>query len=130
MRRILIAEDDAVFRRVIEFTLSRAGFTVTAARNGMEALQYIQQQPFDCLVTDQQMPQLSGIELINNIRSSNSQQQNVPIILCTAKGLELDSEFLTDHYDLAAVLHKPFSPRHLAELLDKCCTPNPEPQTL
>lgn len=119
-RRVLVAEDDAVFRRVIEFTLSRAGFSVTTAINGADALAQFQEVQIDCLVTDQQMPQLSGIELVDRIRRVDV-YKDIPIILCTAKGLELDSQFLMERYGLRAVLHKPFSPRHLISLLESCC---------
>lgn len=119
-KRVLVAEDDSVFRRVIEFTLARAGFQVRTAANGAIALQQLQCESYDCLVTDHQMPEMSGIDLLNYVRGSEN-LRSMPAILCTAKGLELDSEFLQKRYQLAAVLHKPFSPRKLAELLVGCC---------
>lgn len=121
-KRVLVAEDDAVFRRVIEFTLSRAGFDVTTAANGALALQQLEIQQFDCLVTDHQMPELSGVELLNAIRKIDS-LKNLPAILCTAKGLELDSQYLVERFNLIAVLHKPFSPRQLAGMLEQSVLP-------
>lgn len=114
--KILVAEDDPVFRRVIVFTLERQGFAVTAASNGMMAWELAQQHDFDGMVTDHQMPGLTGIELLERLRTT-SKFVGKPIILCTAKGLELDSGFLIERYGLATVLHKPFSPQRLASLL-------------
>ena len=122
--RILVAEDDAVFRRVIEFTISRAGFDVVGVSNGRDALEALSSGKFDGLVTDHQMPIMSGIELLNHVRGDD-EWSGLSIILCTAKGLELDSEYLTQRYKLVAVLHKPFSPRQLAGLLQQCCASSP-----
>lgn len=114
--RLLIAEDDPAFRRVIQFTLERAGWQVIAAPDGMAAAEQLERSSFDCLVTDHQMPRMSGIELIETVR--NVMQLNNPeIILCTAKGLELDAQKLQQQYRLAAVLHKPFSPRQLVNVI-------------
>ncbi len=118
--RVAVAEDDAVFRRVITFTLERAGLTVLPVPNGELAWQLLQNEEVACLVTDHQMPLLSGIELLNRVRG-DERLRDLPAVLCTAKGLELDSEYLMRRYNLAAILHKPFSPRKLAELLCECC---------
>jgi two-component system, chemotaxis family, chemotaxis protein CheY len=117
---VLVAEDDSVFRRVICFTLTRAGFDVQAAADGQQAWDLLQQGMFDGLVTDHQMPRMSGIELLEQVRANPSLAE-LQIVLCTAKGLELDSEFLSNRYGLAAVMHKPFSPRKLGEVLEVCC---------
>lgn len=114
--RALIAEDEPVFRRVIRFTLERKGLEVEAVGNGQLALARLREQEFDFVVTDHQMPCLTGIELVHHIRFTLG-LQTLPVILCTAKGLELDSEYLREQYGLIAVLHKPFSPQHLAGLI-------------
>lgn len=123
--RILVAEDDAVFRRVIEFTLSRAGYQVSTAANGRLAKEHLAAESCDCLVTDHQMPEMSGIDLLNHIRAIE-ELRTLPVILCTAKGLELDSHFLMQRYGLTAVLHKPFSPRKLVDILSGCCAVDTE----
>ena len=114
--RVLIAEDEPVFRRVIIFTLERRGLCVEAVGNGAEALARLREETFDFVVTDHQMPGMTGIELLHQIRFSLGLVR-LPLILCTAKGLELDSEYLREQYALTAVLHKPFSPQQLAGLI-------------
>ncbi len=65
---ILVAEDTAVLALVIKRTLELAGFTVTVTRNGREAWEKAQAVPFDLIVTDQQMPEMSGSELCEQLR--------------------------------------------------------------
>ncbi|MEZ6090879.1 MAG: response regulator [Pirellulaceae bacterium] len=112
--RILVAEDDPVFRRVIVFTLKQLGFVVDAVSDGHQAIELLQQGRYDLLVTDHQMPQCSGLELIERLRDLQAYAQ-LPVILCTARGLELDKRTLLERYQLADIMHKPFSPRLLAD---------------
>ena len=112
--RVVIAEDDPAFRRVIDFMLRREGVTTITAKDGAEALQHLENEPCDLLVTDAQMPNMNGIELIEHVRRHDS-LTNLPIILCTAKGLEIDSETMKRKYNLTAVFHKPFSPLALVQ---------------
>lgn len=114
--RVLIADDEPVFRRVIMFTLERRGLVVEAVKNGADALARLRQSPFDFVVTDLQMPVMNGLELVRHIRSA-LELVSLPVILCTGKGLELDGQKLCQQYGLTAVLHKPFSPQHLARLI-------------
>lgn len=113
---VLIVEDDPVFRRVMSFTIARCGFTVETASDGQVAYQRMCQGGIKFLVTDHQMPVCTGLELLELIEQ-NPDVDLPPTILCTAKGLELDSQGLQSRFGLAAVMHKPFSPRKLSELI-------------
>lgn len=114
--RVMIAEDDPAFRRVIEFMLRREGVATITAKDGIEALHQLESAPCDLLVTDAQMPNMGGIELIEQVRGHKS-LGSLPIILCTAKGLEIDSEQMMHKYSLTAIFHKPFSPTALIEAI-------------
>lgn len=113
---VLIVEDDVVFRRVMSFTVGRAGFIVENASNGLDGYDRFMQGGIDFVVTDLQMPRSSGIEMLERI-NSQSLVPVAPTILCTAKGLELDTEELIHRFGLVDVLRKPFSPRRLSELI-------------
>ncbi len=113
---VLIVEDDPVFRRVMNFTIARSGFAVESASDGLTAYHRICQGGIDFLVTDHQMPICTGLELLERL-DSNPEIDSPPTILCTAKGLELDSQGLQSRFGLAAIMHKPFSPRRLSELI-------------
>ena len=111
--RVLVAEDDPALRNVVRFHLERAGFQVIACRDGAEAWTALQQDPVDMVVTDMQMPNLTGRELCERIRS-NAEYDHLPVLMLTAKGLELDADRLRAELGVVEVMFKPFSPKQLA----------------
>lgn len=113
--QVIVAEDNRVLQDVIRFNLTRAGYTVRTAAEGRQVLQLISEAPIDLLVTDCQMPGMSGLELVATIRSM-AELKDLPILFCTAKGLEIDQRIL-DELRLPVLLCKPFSPR---DLVEKC----------
>ena len=122
-KRILIAEDDYVASMLLEFNLKKCGFDVISARDGEHAWQVLQQEAANLVITDQQMPGMSGLELCSRIRN-HSRTQNVPVILITCKAWEFDAEALKESLDVAAVLEKPFSPRNLFALIENILFPD------
>lgn len=117
-KRVLIAEDNVVLGDVVRFNLERSGFEVTLARTGDDALHQVSSQTFDILVTDYEMPGVNGAELCRVIREE-LKQEDLRILMCSAKGLELNRDELSDRYGLEAILFKPFSIRELTGLLNK-----------
>jgi two-component system, chemotaxis family, chemotaxis protein CheY len=113
---VLVVEDDAVFRRVITFTVTKAGFKVEQASNGFAGFDRFMVGDIDFIVTDLQMPGSSGIEMLARIKQQ-CDIPTVPTVLCSAKGLELDTEAVLREFGLLTVLRKPFSPRQLTELI-------------
>jgi DNA-binding response OmpR family regulator len=91
--------------------LAGAGFDVNAASDGQEALEVLRQEHYDLLVTDNEMPRLAGIELIERIRDAGL---SLPVIIVSGT---FSVEKVRDHprRQIAAVLPKPFGIR---ELLD------------
>lgn len=113
----LVAEDNAALCRVIGFALRKAGFNVTSASNGRIAWEAAQTQTFDLVVTDQQMPEMTGLELVDRLRESETNTET-PVVLLTAKGMELELEKVRAEHGVAAMLHKPFSPTQLGALAE------------
>lgn len=81
--KILLVDDDDSLRRVLEFQLNEAGFEVVSESNGAEALDRFSREEFDCVITDWQMPRLSGSQLVSQATAINSE---IPIIVVTAFG--------------------------------------------
>ena len=126
---VLIVEDDPVFRRVMSFTVSKFGLRVETAGNGNEGFDCVAGGGIDFLVTDLQMPICTGLQLIEMLDEADSITRP-PTILCTAKGLELDTVGLIRDKSLVAIMHKPFSPRKLGELIkQRLATPPTSPPT-
>jgi two-component system NtrC family response regulator len=81
--KILLADDDDSLRRVLEFQLQEAGFSVLTAKNGAEAFEIFSNEEIDCLITDWRMPQMSGLELLQRASATSSE---TPVIVITAFG--------------------------------------------
>ncbi|EMI21475.1 two-component response regulator [Rhodopirellula maiorica SM1] len=120
-RRILITEDNRVLGDVLRFNLERSGFDVTVALDGAEAMDLIDGQSFDLLITDYQMPNVDGAELCHYIRQNRS-LDGMFIIMCSAKGMELDREQLREQWDIAKLVLKPFSVREIVAVVNDLLT--------
>lgn len=114
--RILVAEDNAASAGVLQFTLERAGFEVVVIANGRAAAEAVESESFHFIITDYQMPGACGEDVIRAAREGGANRET-PIVLCSAKGLELDTVLLQQQYSLARILCKPFSPREVVDLV-------------
>ena len=118
MAKLLICDDEVHILRAAEFKLKRAGHEVRTAFDGEEAWQAIQAEMPDMLITDYQMPRLDGLQLIARCRQAPA-TAGLPIVLLTAKGLELDQPGLIAKFKLGAIFGKPFSPRELQSRVEQ-----------
>jgi two-component system NtrC family response regulator len=82
-KTILLADDDEGLRRVLEFQLSEAGYHVLTAEDGAKALELFINNDTDCVITDLQMPRLSGLDLLSRIKAVKPE---MPVIVITAYG--------------------------------------------
>jgi two-component system, OmpR family, alkaline phosphatase synthesis response regulator PhoP len=114
--QILICDDEVHILRATEFKLHRAGYEVVTASDGQQAWEAIQARRPDLLITDYQMPRLTGAELIKRLRSSE-QTRDLPIILLTGKEMELSRQEILEQWGVLAMLGKPFSPRELLQIV-------------
>lgn len=79
--KILLVDDDAALRRILQFKLVQRGFEVTAAANGDEALSLVRSNRYDLILSDMKMPKVTGIELLEQARKL---QPDIHVILMTA----------------------------------------------
>jgi CheY-like chemotaxis protein len=106
---ILYAEDDQLVRNMITTFLQRGPYEITPVENGLVAWESMQTTQFDLLITDNDMPRLTGIELITKCRRKGI---TLPIILASGSA----GFFSGEEYrwlDLSACLQKPFAPSQL-----------------
>lgn len=113
--RILVVEDNEVNQEVLSDLLELAGVIVTTASDGVEALQILSTQDFDCILMDVQMPGMDGYEVTQRIRS-DPRIAHVPVIAVTANAMASDRERaleagMSDH------IAKPIVVKQLFEVL-------------
>jgi CheY-like chemotaxis protein len=113
--RILIAEDNRILADVMRFNLQKVGFEVIAVENGTVAVEQLKTQAFDLLITDYQMPGLDGEQLCKVVRQ-DLKLEHMPIVMCSAKGFEINIEQLKSNYGVSKVIFKPFSLREVVEI--------------
>lgn len=124
--RVLVAEDNKVLGDVLRFNLERGGFQVTLARNGDAAASLVSNESFDLLITDIEMPGMSGLDLCRLIRIDHG-NASLPIAICSARGLELDEVELRTKYGVAEIIFKPFSVRELVAVANRLLNPTESP---
>jgi two-component system, cell cycle response regulator DivK len=90
-KKILVVEDNLDTRELIHLQLSTEGFDVVIAANGLEGVYMAGAEHPDLIITDIQMPELSGLDMINQLRG-RPEFQNIPILVLTAFGnVEIDA---------------------------------------
>ena len=82
-KNVLVVDDEASMRRVLEIMLKKMGFGVHPAGNGVEALAVLQEQSVDLIITDLRMPEMGGLEFLSEL---NSRGIDTPVIVMTAHG--------------------------------------------
>ena len=110
---ILVVEDETAIQQLVSYNLIKAGFHVTCADNGEEALEYLLKEDIDCILLDLMLPGMSGMEVCEKIKGKmNHTKQEIPIIMLTAKGEEED---IVSGLNCGAddYITKPFSPKVL-----------------
>jgi len=116
VRTILLVDDSVSVRRVVGQMLERAGFQVVAAAHGADALARIAERPVDLVLTDLEMPQLNGYELIRDPRR-RAATSGVPVVVLTIRAgdrhASLARQLRVRHY-----LAKPVDEHVLVWLLD------------
>jgi len=116
-KRILLCDDELHILRAAEFKFKRAGYEVVCASDGQEGWERIEDCRPDIVVTDCQMPRLTGLGLAQRIRQTPV-TSDLPVIMLSAKGFELPPNELREHYGIRYLMAKPFSPRELFALVE------------
>jgi two-component system phosphate regulon response regulator PhoB len=110
-QRLLVVEDESDIADLLSHVFSREGFQVGVAKDGLTALEALRREPPDLVVLDWMLPELSGIEVLKEMRA-RPETRMVPVILLTARREEIDRvlglELGADDY-----VTKPFSSREL-----------------
>jgi len=120
MLNILLAEDNEINQKIIQYSLTNAGYRVDIARNGQEAIDMYNTGSYDLVLMDVQMPILDGYEATAHIRQVEKSLLNghprTPIVALTANAMKGDREKCLDA-GMDEYLSKPFTPNDLISLI-------------
>ncbi|MEK6598737.1 MAG: response regulator [Deltaproteobacteria bacterium] len=116
--KILIVEDSSTTRAMITSAVEVIdGLEIFESNSGFEALKLLPHHPFDLIITDINMPDINGLELVSFVKK-NQNYKHIPLIIITTEGSERDKEkgisLGADEY-----LVKPFNPEELQRLVKK-----------
>lgn len=114
MNKILLAEDDLFLRDIYTETLQEEGFKVSVAIDGGEALQKLKEGGWDLVLLDVVMPQLSGIDVLKQIKGASPQAYAKHIVFMTNSDERKDVEEVMDMID-GFILKSSFTPDQLIE---------------
>ncbi len=117
MATILAVDDSASMRQMVSFTLKGAGYTVTEAVDGQEALNKAKSQQFDLIITDVNMPVMDGITFIKNLRGESNYKFTPMLMLTTESAADKKSQGKAA--GATGWIVKPFNPDQLLTTVKK-----------
>ncbi|MDP6719749.1 MAG: response regulator [Pirellulaceae bacterium] len=113
-KNILVVDDSPVPAQIVATVLRNVGYEVSIAHDGQKAWRKVQEQQFDLVLSDEQMPFMSGSELCRRLRT-DERYSKIPFVLFTAKRWTTNIDRLAEELDIAATIYKAFRPTELAD---------------
>ena len=118
-RTVLVVDDDVMNLRMIEMTLKRKEYEVIKADSGQAALAFLQEESVDLILLDVEMPGMSGIETLDEIRSRQGISQ-VPVLFLSASE-DMEAAVENGEYAVQGFINKPILPQKLYERIEEFC---------
>ena len=126
MTKIVVADDDRMFRKAAETTLRRQGYSVVTASDGEEALQLIRSERPDIIVLDLIMPKLQGFDVLQVLKQ-DSVTAAIPVIVLSSLTQEQDKQEALDLGAIAYFNKSTFSLGELVKQVESTLTKGQEP---
>ncbi len=115
--KVLVVDDEIHIVQVVAIKFRNNGFDVITCENGAQALKIVSNAKPDVIVTDFQMPVMTGLELVENLRKQPDTAK-IPVIMLTARGFAIEDRQKKE-LNISACLSKPFSPRELLQSVEE-----------
>ncbi len=110
-KKVLVVDDEIHIIHVVSIKLRNNGFEVVSASDGAEGFKLACEERPDIIITDFQMPIMTGLEMVEKLRG-REQTKDIPVIMLTARGFAIEDEQKRD-LQISGCLSKPFSPKEL-----------------
>jgi len=114
-KRILTVDDSGSIRQMVGFVLKEAGYDVVSAVDGQDAVEKMKESPVEMMITDLNMPNMDGIELIRWTRA-NPDHKFIPVIMLTTES-QMDKKQLGKEAGATGWIVKPFNPDQLLSVV-------------
>jgi len=118
-KRILTVDDSRTMREMVALTLRSAGFDIVQADDGINALKALETNEVDMIITDLNMPNMDGLELVRALRAK-PQFKGMPILFLTTRNSEADKN-AGRAAGATGWIVKPFDPARLVQVVNKVC---------
>ena len=115
-KKVLVVDDEIHIVHVVAIKLRNNGYEVFTAENGSEGFKIACQEKPDAIITDFQMPSMTGLEMIEALRK-NADTASVPVIMLTARGFAIEDS-QKQSLNIWDCLSKPFSPKELLRTVE------------
>ena len=115
-KKVLVADDEIHIVHVVTIKLRNNGYEVISADNGAKAFDMACEEKPDIIITDYQMPIMSGLELVEKLRQYD-QAKDIPVIMLTARSFTIEDE-QKKQLQISEILSKPFSPKELLRTIE------------
>ena len=115
-KKVLVVDDEIHIVHVVAIKLRNNGFEVISAENGAKAFELACAEKPDIIVTDFQMPVMTGLELVAKLRQ-NETTKDIPVIMLTARSFAIEDE-QKQNLKISEFLSKPFSPKELLRSIE------------
>jgi len=115
-KKVLVVDDEIHIIHVVAIKLRNNGYEVISAENGEQAYKLACEESPDIIVTDFQMPIMTGLELVEKLRE-NEQTRDIPVIMLTARGFAVEED-RKEQLQISEFLSKPFSPKELLRSIE------------
>jgi len=115
-KKVLVVDDEVHIVYVVAIKLRNNGYEAITAGDGAEAYALACEEEPDIIIADFQMPVMTGLELIEKLRS-NGRTKDIPVILLTARSFAIDDE-RQQQLQISQCITKPFSPKELLRTIE------------
>jgi two-component system chemotaxis response regulator CheY len=118
-KTVLTVDDSKTIREMVSFTLKGAGYSIVEAEDGVIALNVLKANKVDLIITDLNMPNMNGIDMIKSIRT-NPSYAATPILMLTTEG-DANKKVEGKNAGATGWIVKPFQPDKLIEVVKRVC---------
>lgn len=125
-KRLAYIEDEAEMIDLVRLILGRRGYTVLGANGGREGLELVRKELPDLVLLDLMMPDMDGWDVYHQIKSEKS-TRDIPVIVITAKALNIDKVLGLRIAKVEDYIAKPFSPQELLQRVDQVLSKQGKP---